>query len=233
MHCGTSVSELCSGWWHIGSIYQQLHVCNVYTTKKKVHAAAIGRLKALEPGTRGPGTRGPGTRGPGIRGPKYWGLFLTPAVTYSEDTTIQPISAKLCYQPKLSVMSCSSSLKALLLTNNGQRYFKLSSDIFDPQSSLLSVLQSQTSQTQSARCAIYLLRRLCTWPLTLELMRIWLVMQRHASSLACNKGDYSWFLQSEIRIQEASAYCMWNSTIWHEECLLCIQQCRLYNDTAT
>ena len=32
-------------------------------------------------------------------------------------------------------------------------------------------------------------------------------MQRHASSLACNKGDYSWFLQSEERIQEASGYC--------------------------
>ena len=37
-------------------------------------------------------------------------------------------------------------------------------------------------------------------------------MQRHSSSLACNKGDcnkgdYSWFLQSEERIQEASGYC--------------------------
>ena len=41
----------------------------------------------------------------------------------------------------------------------------------------------------------------------LGLVRILRVMQRHASSLACNKGDYSWFLQSEERIQEASGYC--------------------------
>ena len=37
------------------------------------------------------------------------------------------------------------------VTYNKQRYFKLSSDFFDPQSSLLSVLQSQTSWTQSVR----------------------------------------------------------------------------------
>ena len=37
------------------------------------------------------------------------------------------------------------------ITFNKQRYFKLPSKFFDPQSSLLSVLQSQTSQTQSAR----------------------------------------------------------------------------------
>ena len=44
-------------------------------------------------------------------------------------------------------------------------------------------------------------------PLTLGHVRILRVMQRHAGSLACNKGDYSWFLQSEERIKEASGYC--------------------------
>ena len=38
-------------------------------------------------------------------------------------------------------------------------------------------------------------------------VRIELVMQRHASSIACNKGDYSWFLQSKERMKEASGQC--------------------------
>ena len=37
-----------------------------------------------------------------------------------------------------------------------------------------------------------------------------------ASSIACSKGDYSWVLQSEEKIKEASR----NSTIWCEEHLL-------------
>ena len=36
------------------------------------------------------------------------------------------------------------------------------------------------------------------------------------STLACNKEDCSWVLQSEERIKEASR----NSTIWWKECLL-------------
>ena len=47
----------------------------------------------------------------------------------------------------------------------------------------------------------------------------------HTSSLAHNKGDNSWVLQSEERIKEASR----NSTIWCEECLLGVQQCGLYD----
>ena len=39
----------------------------------------------------------------------------------------------------------------------------------------------------------------------------------HASSLACSKEDYSWVLQREERIKEASR----NSTVGCEERLLC------------
>ena len=50
VHCGVSMSELCSGWYCIGSItatHNTLHVCNVYTHDKKnlsfmqIHAVAI------------------------------------------------------------------------------------------------------------------------------------------------------------------------------------------------
>ena len=74
------------------------------------------------------------------------------------------------------------------VTYNKQHYFKLSYDFFDSQNSL-SVLQSQTSHTK-CEFVLYSLpvETICTWSLTLAgtcaCMRVWLVMQRHASSLA-------------------------------------------------
>ena len=79
---------------------------------------------------------------------------------------------------------------------NKQRYFKLSSEFFDAQSSLLSVLQSHIP--------VETIMHVTFDPGTCA------HLASHAatcSSLACNKGDYSWFLQSEERIQEASGYC--------------------------
>ena len=58
------------------------------------------------------------------------------------------------------------------------------------------------------------------------LVCVQLVMQRHASSLTC----YSWFYR--VRKYTRSQWIMWNNTIWHERCVLCVSQCRLYNETA-
>ena len=95
------------------------------------------------------------------------------------------------------------------VTYNKQCYFKLSSGSFDPQSSLLSVLQSQTCTHKARDFATYIMY-VTFDPGTLHSSSL------SCSSVACNKGDYSQFLQSEERM-----------SIWHEVRLLCV-----YNDTA-
>ena len=111
-----------------------------------------------DPRTRGPEDRGPKDRGPEdprTRGPEDQGPedIITEgcfALQQLPIAKIQLYTANLgqCYKPKLTVMSCSSSLKALLLTNNAISNYPLSS-------LMLRVVYCQSCK------AIYLSRRLC------------------------------------------------------------------------
>ena len=97
-----------------------------------------GRLQTLNlgPDDQDPRTRGPGTRNP--RTQSLEGLYCTVAVKIQLDR----LSAHT------NVMSLTHGYRLVHLHTEGaiytrQCYFKLFSDFFDLQSSLLSVLQSQ------------------------------------------------------------------------------------------
>ena len=106
-----------------------------------------------------------------------------------------------CYVPINSpwAMSCTWSLctpKALLIADN----LTLFSDFFDPQSSLLSILQSRACNTQSERVSRLFVFDL--WPLDLTLVVL------HARTIL---GFAKWRLDRLAQPGENSVYCVYNN----------------------
>ena len=95
----------------------------------------------MDPRTRGPGTRGPETRGPEDQGPED---IITEGCFALQQLPIANIQLYSQSRPMLQVQTHGYVLFIVTegVTFNKQRYFKLSSEFFDAQSSLLSVLQS-------------------------------------------------------------------------------------------
>ena len=94
-----------------------------------------------DPGTRGPEDRGPRTRGPEDQGPED---ILTEGCFALQQLPIAKI--QLCSQSRPMLQAQTHGYVLFIVTEgvifNKQCYFKLSSEFFDAQSSLLSVLQS-------------------------------------------------------------------------------------------
>ena len=107
------------------------------------------RTRAGDPRTRGPEDRGPEDRGPEdprTRGPEDQGPedIITEGCFALQQLPIAKIQLYSQSRPMLQAQTHGYVLFIITegVTFNKERYFKLSSEFFDAQSSLLSVLQS-------------------------------------------------------------------------------------------
>ena len=152
----------------------------------------------------------PSTLGPkdqNTRDTRTQSQLCSTAVVYNENPTIYGQSVLML---RFTALSSTFISFAMHTEDVRQSYFKVSSNLFDSQSSLMSVLQSQTGTHK----AVNRLRWL--WPLTPG--------PHIVSSLACK--NYSWVLQCEERIKDASGSC--EITWYGVKGVLCVYNSRLY-----
>ena len=129
-------------------------------------------------GTKDLRTQGPGDpRTGGPKDPESWELCYTAAVRVQ----IYRQSVPMLQVQTHGYVLYSVTIHTKCIIYSRQCCFKLFSDFFDPQSSLLSVLHSQTC---TYKVRVLILFAYDFWPWTSA------CIVSHASSLACNKGDY-------------------------------------------